>query len=298
MAQAARLRAPRRDVRERTCGEAPDESASDRAEFDEGPSRSRRSRPWRGREKPMLDDAGNGGERGGDALGGVDALEMRVQDVMAAIGQERRAGGASEAELAFGAGALQRRRDGSPRRGKAEPDDLDRSGKRPSSFTRFDPSATTIIRRLAAAMIFSRRSAPPPPLIRRKRVVELVGAVDGQVELRGIVERGQRTPSRSACARSASDVGTPTTRSRPPPARRGRQNALPSSRCRGQAAYRPRRRNRALGSGALELIGAETGIGAELSSSALRRKPERQAGLAPLALGPIASKAPADVIRP
>ena len=44
----------------------------------------------------------------------------------------------------------------------------------------------------AAATIFSRSSAPPPPLIRVRSGRDLVGAVDGQVELGRLVERGQR----------------------------------------------------------------------------------------------------------
>ena len=50
----------------------------------------------------------------------------------------------------------------------------------------------TIMRCEAAATIFSRSSAPPPPLISVEIGVDLVGAVDGEVELRRLLERRQR----------------------------------------------------------------------------------------------------------
>jgi hypothetical protein len=53
-------------------------------------------------------------------------------------------------------------------------------------------SATTTIFLDADATTFSRSSAPPPPLIRRSLKIDLIGAVDGDVDFRMFVERGQR----------------------------------------------------------------------------------------------------------
>ena len=58
----------------------------------------------------------------------------------------------------------------------------------PSRSTFFGVSATTTNRRAAEITIFSRRSAPPPPLIRRSSRVDLVGSVEGQVELHRAVQ--------------------------------------------------------------------------------------------------------------
>ena len=50
----------------------------------------------------------------------------------------------------------------------------------------------TTMRCEAVATIFSRSSAPPPPLMRRSSLVDLVGAVDGEVEEGRVIERGER----------------------------------------------------------------------------------------------------------
>ena len=88
------------------------------------------------------------------------------------------------------------------------------NGKRPSTSTRFDASAITSIRAEAEATIFSRNSAPPPPLISRSSLSS--SSAPSMVRSSCGVSSSvvSRMPSRSACARVASEVGTPTT-SRP-----------------------------------------------------------------------------------
>jgi hypothetical protein len=85
-------------------------------------------------------------------------------------------------------------------------------GNLPSAATTLVLSAMTTMRREAAATIFSRRCAPPPPLISVEVGVDLVGAVDGQIELDQLIERRQRNvqalglPPRRLRGRNADDT--------------------------------------------------------------------------------------------
>ena len=116
------------------------------------------------------------------------------------------------------------------------------SGKRPRRRTHLVASAITTMRREAAATIFSRNSAPPPPLIRLSAAIDLVGAVDGEIELGRLIERRQRhrrrRPGRASLPRSARTITSrpPRTRS-PSSSTKGR----PSSRCRARASCRAAR---------------------------------------------------------
>ena len=74
-------------------------------------------------------------------------------------------------------------------------------GKAPRRATSLLASAITAIRIEAAATIFSRRSAPPPPLMSRRSRVDLVGAVDRQIEFRQFLQRGERYAERFCLGR-------------------------------------------------------------------------------------------------
>ena len=75
-----------------------------------------------------------------------------------------------------------------------------------------EPSAITSMRRAAAATIFSRRMRGAAALDQAKFIVDLVGAVDREIELGHLVEGGEREcPRAVASVRVASEVGTPTT---------------------------------------------------------------------------------------
>ena len=84
-------------------------------------------------------------------------------------------------------------------------------GKRPSVGTHLLSSAMTIMRAEAAATIFSRSSAPPPPLIsvRSGPISSAPSMVRSSSGVSSNVVSGM--PRLSACARVASEVGTPIT---------------------------------------------------------------------------------------
>ena len=69
------------------------------------------------------------------------------------------------------------------------------SGKRPRTSTHLVSSAITIMRSEAAATIFSRNSGAAA-LDQVERAVDLVGAVDGEIEPVDRIERGQRNVAR------------------------------------------------------------------------------------------------------
>ena len=87
------------------------------------------------------------------------------------------------------------------------------SGKRPSTSTHLLSSAMTIMRADAAATIFSRNSAPPPPLIKVRSgpISSAPSTVRSSSGTSSSVVSAM--PSRSACARVASEVGTAITSS-------------------------------------------------------------------------------------
>ena len=95
------------------------------------------------------------------------APKRAVENVMAAVADEQRAGLTAQRQRAGEAERGGRLLDAPDRRSDAERDDLDRQGKASELRDRLLESAMTTMRRDDAATIFSRSSAPPPPLIRR-----------------------------------------------------------------------------------------------------------------------------------
>ena len=140
----------------------------------------------------MLDDAGNRATAPRRAARDRDRAERAIEDVVSAVRDEGR-------RAAFAGGSDRRDRGRRAprsmwRRVAARPNGTTStgSGKAPSADTSLEASAITAMRAEAAATIFSRRSAPPPPLISLSLRIDLVGAVDRQIELGHLVERRQR----------------------------------------------------------------------------------------------------------
>ena len=77
-----------------------------------------------------------------------------------------------------------------------------------SAATTLSAEAITTKRAAAAATIFSRVWAPPPPLTSQPARVDLVGAVDRDVELAELVERLDVKPERARRRSVAGEVAT------------------------------------------------------------------------------------------
>ena len=186
----------------------------------------------------MLDDPGDCFQRLGERFGIGDGAERAIENVMAAVGDERFAALARAAQVdrtaatEVGAGALDmaaRRREAERRRPPPAAE------TRRAGATYLDASAMTIMRLEAAATIFSRSSAPPPPLMRRNAssTSSAPSTVRSSSGYSSRVASG--TPSACACARVACEVGTPTI-DRPPRDARAEQI---DEMTRGRAAAEP-----------------------------------------------------------
>ena len=140
----------------------------------------------------------------------VDAAERAVEEKVAAVGEDRRAVLAEaqlDLALAAGLGGIAPQPCCGSRPTRSAPPR--READRPRASPRFEASAMTIMRSDDIATIFSCNSAPPPPLMSRSSSSSssAPSTVRSRNGTSSSVVRGM--PSRSACARVASEVGTP-----------------------------------------------------------------------------------------
>ena len=116
----------------------------------------------------MLDDPGNGVEFACQTVGIGNSTEGYVDNMVAAVGEERATVAGAQRPCAPARPILAMARSTAIRVAAAPNDTISTGrGKAPRVSTSFAASAMTIMRLAAVAMIFSRSSAPPPPLISR-----------------------------------------------------------------------------------------------------------------------------------
>ena len=157
-------------------------------------------------KQAVLDDAGHARQCRGEPLRIGDSAEGAIQDVMAAIGEERRAVRSRRSVIAPSRPSAAQARS---RRMRVEPAPNGTistgSGKAPSRATRLEASAMTIMRpRRGGDDLFAQQRAAAA-LDEAQLRVDLVGAVDGQVELRRLLQRRQRNAE--ACRLGARRFG-------------------------------------------------------------------------------------------
>src|SRR3954452_18894197 len=161
----------------------------------------------------MLNDAGDRRERGGERLRCVDAAEMRIENEVAPVGREWPAVcGASEAKVAAAAVSIEGARDCAPGRLEPERDDLDwqRKAAEPLDALRTVGDHDHAPARGGDDLFPQKRAAAA--LDDAQRTVDLIGAVDGQIEFGRFVQRSEpnalafRLAPRRLGSRDADDV--------------------------------------------------------------------------------------------
>ena len=189
----------------------------------------------RGREQPVVDHAGRRRQPGGERGRVVERAEV-VGD-RPAVGAERH--------------VAQLRRSPSARSVAGMPNASSSSGTGgPSASTTLSPEAITTKRSAAAATTFSRVCAPPPPLMTQLSGIDLVGAVDRDVEPVELLERLDREPERAG-GDLGGDRGGDAAQRQPAAGERRQQRGDGRAGAEADPARRPRSARRGLGRGAL-----------------------------------------------
>src|SRR4051794_7150802 len=165
----------------------------DVADFDDSGVRRKDGARGETEKKPVLDDAGDRRERGGERLRRVDPAEMRVENEMAPVGREWPAVcGASEAEFALDSGAFKGRGDRAPGRPEPEGNHLDRQREAAEPLDALRPVGDHHHATARGGDDLFAQKGPAAALDKAQAAVQLVRAVDGEVEFGRVVERGER----------------------------------------------------------------------------------------------------------